>query len=147
MKSLEEWLAEYAESHRHPVNVRVHIVCVPVIVLSLFGIFSAIPAPIPFVPAGAASLMLLGAVLYYLRLSWRGALYLGIMGLAAVLLLDWLQSITTYVLHGSVLLFVAAWIGQFWGHKVEGKKPSFLEDLAFLMIGPLFVLRHLGVRL
>jgi uncharacterized membrane protein YGL010W len=39
----------------------------------------------------------------------------------------------------SIGLFVIAWIGQFYGHKIEGKKPSFLEDLQFLLIGPAWV--------
>ena len=32
-----------------------------------------------------------------------------------------------------------AWIGQFIGHKIEGAKPSFFEDLQFLLIGPAWV--------
>jgi uncharacterized membrane protein YGL010W len=47
----------------------------------------------------------------------------------------------------SVVVFVVAWIGQFIGHKIEGKKPSFFDDLQFLMIGPLFVLGFLYRRL
>ncbi len=51
------------------------------------------------------------------------------------------------VLPLSVAIFVLAWIGQFIGHKIEGKKPSFLDDLRFLLIGPLFVLSFLYRRL
>jgi uncharacterized membrane protein YGL010W len=40
-------------------------------------------------------------------------------------------------------VFIISWIAQFWGHKIEGKKPSFLQDLAFLLIGPLWVTRFL----
>jgi uncharacterized membrane protein YGL010W len=47
----------------------------------------------------------------------------------------------------SVSVFVIAWIGQFVGHKIEGKKPSFFDDLRFLLIGPLFVLGFLYRRL
>lgn len=39
----------------------------------------------------------------------------------------------------SVAVFVIAWIGQFIGHKIEGKKPSFFKDIQFLLIGPLWV--------
>ena len=50
----------------------------------------------------------------------------------------------------SLAIFVIAWVGQFIGHKIEGKKPSFFEDLQFLMIGPLWLLGHLyrkfGIR-
>ena len=51
------------------------------------------------------------------------------------------------VLPASTAIFVVAWIGQFVGHKIEGKKPSFFEDLRFLLIGPLFVLSFLYRRL
>jgi uncharacterized membrane protein YGL010W len=51
------------------------------------------------------------------------------------------------VLPLSIAIFVVAWIGQFIGHKIEGKKPSFFDDLRFLLIGPLFVLGFLYRRL
>ena len=40
----------------------------------------------------------------------------------------------------SLYIFVIAWIGQFIGHKIEGKKPSFFQDLQFLLIGPAWLL-------
>lgn len=47
-------------------------------------------------------------------------------------------------------LFIITWILQFVGHKIEGKKPSFLKDLQFLLIGPIwllsFILKKLGIR-
>ena len=50
---------------------------------------------------------------------------------------------------GLVALFVVGWIIQFVGHKIEGQKPSFFEDLQFLLIGPLWLLsdvyRRLGI--
>jgi uncharacterized membrane protein YGL010W len=51
------------------------------------------------------------------------------------------------VLPLSIAIFVLAWIGQFIGHLIEGKKPSFFDDLRFLLIGPLFVLGFLYRRL
>ena len=48
------------------------------------------------------------------------------------------------------VIFVLAWIGQFIGHKIEGKKPSFLEDVKFLLIGPIwllhFICKKIGIR-
>jgi uncharacterized membrane protein YGL010W len=51
------------------------------------------------------------------------------------------------VLPVSIAIFVLAWIGQFVGHQIEGKKPSFFDDVRFLLIGPLFVLSFLYRRL
>jgi hypothetical protein len=35
----------------------------------------------------------------------------------------------------SVAVFVAAWIGQFIGHAIEGRRPAFLEDVKSLPVG------------
>jgi uncharacterized membrane protein YGL010W len=49
----------------------------------------------------------------------------------------------------SLAVFVVAWIVQFYGHKIEGKKPSFLKDVQFLMIGPAwlmhFIYKKIGI--
>jgi uncharacterized membrane protein YGL010W len=49
----------------------------------------------------------------------------------------------------SLGVFVLAWIVQFYGHKIEGKKPSFLKDVQFLMIGPAwlmhFIYKKIGI--
>ena len=47
----------------------------------------------------------------------------------------------------AVGVFVVAWVFQFIGHKIEGKKPSFFEDIQYLWVGPLFVLSKLLARL
>jgi uncharacterized membrane protein YGL010W len=36
----------------------------------------------------------------------------------------------------AIAVFVAAWAGQFVGHRIEGKQPSFVEDVRFLLVGP-----------
>jgi len=40
-------------------------------------------------------------------------------------------------------VFVIAWILQFIGHAVEGKRPSFFTDVRFLLIGPAWLLAFL----
>ena len=69
---------------------------------------------------------------------------LGMLLLTAVMLLgvDLLFSFNI-LLEVSLSIFVIAWIGQFVGHMIEGKRPSFFEDMRFLLIGPLWVLTHL----
>jgi uncharacterized membrane protein YGL010W len=44
-------------------------------------------------------------------------------------------------------IFVITWIFQFVGHKIEGKKPSFLKDLQFLLIGPIWLLHFVLKKL
>jgi uncharacterized membrane protein YGL010W len=136
-RDIHTLLVQYADSHRNPTNELIHFVCVPLIVLSLLGIVWAIH-PLLALAASAAALH------YYFKLS-RPFAY-GMLAMLAVMLglLALMPPFT--VLPLSIAIFVVAWIGQFIGHKIEGKKPSFLDDLRFLLIGPLFVLGFLYRR-
>lgn len=136
--TLTQWLDDYGDSHRHPTNIAIHKLCVPAIVFAVFGLVSSIPAPIN--PAYALPAL---GLLFYARLSWRMALAMGLMCGAMLGLLAWLPMLGIPVLPLSLLVFVLAWIGQFIGHKIEGKKPSFFKDVQFLLIGPAWTLAHL----
>ena len=54
---------------------------------------------------------------------------------------------TTQLLYLAAGVFVVAWIAQFVGHRLEGRKPSFLTDLTYLLIGPAWVLAKLYRKL
>lgn len=131
-------LAQYALSHRHPTNELIHMVCVPAIVLSLLGILWSVH---PLAAVAACG----GALAYYWTLSRAFAAGMLAMSAAMLLLLALMPPMT--VLPLSIAVFFLAWTGQFIGHKIEGKKPSFLDDLRFLLVGPLFVLGFLYRRL
>ena len=135
-KSLQSWLADYAVSHQHPINKKIHWLCVPTIFASILGMGMSWQA--------AFTLVLIALVmLFYLRLSTQLFIAMGmfvLFCLAAIAILPvgfkfWFG------------VFVVAWIGQFVGHKIEGKKPSFFEDLQFLLIGPAWVANSLSTKL
>jgi uncharacterized membrane protein YGL010W len=136
-RDIHALLVQYADSHRNPTNELIHFVCVPLIVFSLLGLLWAVH-PLLALAASAAALH------YYFKLSRRFAY--GMLAMLAVMLglLALMPPFT--VLPLSIAIFVVAWIGQFIGHKIEGKKPSFIDDLRFLLIGPLFVLGFLYRR-
>ncbi len=140
-RRLDRLLAHYAESHRHPANEIIHFVAIPAIMLSLIGL-------IYWIHPWAAYGFLLGSLAYYVML--RSPVLLAGMVIAAVLSLLAVRAMSEHVLPICLAIFVIAWIFQFVGHKVEGRKPSFFEDLQYLLVGPLFVLTHalgrLGVR-
>jgi uncharacterized membrane protein YGL010W len=137
-RTIDVLLDQYSDSHRHPTNELIHFVCVPVIVFTLLGILWSVH------PALAVAATL-AALVYYFRLSPPFAF--GMLLMSAVML-GVLALMPRYtVLPLSIAIFVVAWIGQFIGHKIEGKKPSFFDDLRFLLIGPLFVLGFLYRRL
>lgn len=137
-RAIDVLLARYGESHRNPVNELIHIVCIPAIVFSLLGILWALHPAV-------ALLVVAAALAYYVTLSRTFALGMGVMAGAMLLVLAMLPAGT--VLPTSIGVFVAAWLGQFIGHHIEGKKPSFFDDLRFLLIGPLFVLSILYRRI
>lgn len=150
MKSVAEWLDEYGESHRHPANKILHWICVPVIIFSLLGILWLLP--FPEFQAGVlklnwCTLLLFFILLYYFYLS-RGLavgmlVYSGLMCLLLFTLANTIENL--FIIYLS--LFVIAWIGQFIGHHIEGKQPSFFKDIQFLLIGPLWLLSSVYKKL
>jgi uncharacterized membrane protein YGL010W len=151
MRTADEWLAEYGDSHQNPTNELLHWICVPIIVWCVMGFLWLIPFPsLPF-KANWALVTLLLAVIYYAMLSVRLAFGAALMFAAMAWSIDALSrsaGVSLWWLLAAA--FVLAWIGQFVGHAVEGKRPSFFKDLQFLMIGPIWLLsnlyRRLGIR-
>lgn len=138
MRTIDTLLAQYGDSHRNPVNEWVHIVCVPLIVFSVLGLLWSVHAVLAL--AGSAA-----ALAYYAKLS--RPLALGMLTMLALMLAVLAALQPVVILPLALVIFVLAWIGQFIGHQIEGRKPSFLDDLRFLLIGPLFVLGFLYRRL
>lgn len=154
MNNADVWLDAYAESHQNPTNKRLHWICVPIIVTSLVGLLWSLPAPAAFSAISPAlnwgSAFMLASMVYYCVMSLPLALGMIPVVLAITVTVVWLDSLAIELWISSLVLFVLSWIGQFIGHQIEGKKPSFFEDLQFLMIGPLWILasayRSLGIR-
>lgn len=154
MKTINQWLSEYGESHQNETNKTIHWVCVPTIFLSIVGLLYTIKLPVQLVPGlqlNVAMIMIVVLCIYYAALSgtiWLGMLLFGIICLIMCYLVERFLPLPLWVT--CIILFVLAWMGQFYGHKVEGKKPSFLKDLQFLLIGPMwlmsFIYRKLGIR-
>lgn len=150
MKTLDQWFEEYGVSHKNPTNKNIHRVCVPLIMLSLLGLMAEIPTPdfMSGVYLNFAHLFVLGSLVFYLLLSLSFSVLM--VGLVSVMffLIGYAQKNLhqNEVLILWVSVFVLSWIGQFVGHKIEGKKPSFLQDLAFLLIGPLWIVAPLFPR-
>lgn len=137
-KQVDMLIGKYAESHLNHTNEIIHFICVPAIVLSVLGLLWAIH---PLV----AVVLALASLAYYFKLSASFGFGMALMSGAMLAVLYALPQML--VLPLSIAVFVIAWIGQFIGHKIEGKKPSFFDDLRFLLIGPLFVLGFLYRRL
>ena len=128
-------LAEYSESHQNATNRKIHKVAVPMIVLSLLGLLSQLS----WSWGNAAWIAIILATFYYVQFRSprvHAAFCLQIIPMMVVIHFNRYGSTVFYV-----TLFIIGWIAQFVGHHVEGKKPSFLEDLQFLLIGPIWILK------
>ena len=154
MLTIEQWLQEYDVSHRNPFNKLTHWICVPAIMFSILGLCWSIAIPDILirqsVPFNWALVVIVLALGYYALLSVQLAVGMLLVSMTMVGILLLLEQFSAPLWQLSLLIFVLAWIGQFIGHKVEGKKPSFFKDVQFLLIGPLwllsFVYRKLGIN-
>ncbi|TXF79173.1 DUF962 domain-containing protein [Chryseobacterium sp.] len=156
MRKIDRLFAEYTESHQNQTNKSIHWICVPLIFWTILGFVSLIPAPHfclrYFGCISAASILAIILVsVFYLRLSWKIAFIM----IFVMLLMEHLVYFINIKFESTswiffLIIFILSWIGQFFGHKIEGKKPSFLKDLQFLLVGPIwlmsFVLKKLGIR-
>ena len=141
MNSVQDWLDAYGKSHKNPINKKIHWVCVPLIMLSLLGLLWPLSLNLSSY-FNAATVLIFLAGIYYFRLSIS-------MGIGMLFMSFMMLSIIYYInqynlgLAPYLAIFSISWAGQFIGHKIEGKKPSFFEDLQFLLIGPLWLLSQL----
>lgn len=155
MRKIDQLLSEYGESHQNATNKTIHWICVPLIFWSVVALISSIPSGILESIFGDGSrlanwavIVLILALIYYITLSIT--LSIG-MFLFALLCFYIIQTVARLDLAPvwlvALVVFVAAWIGQFYGHKIEGKKPSFFKDLQFLLIGPAWLMHFIFKRL
>jgi uncharacterized membrane protein YGL010W len=150
MKTIDQWLGEYGESHKNPTNKLIHWICVPSIVFSILLMLLAIPVPSFFNQFSLdwSKIIIILAIAYYMFLSTSLALGMTFVFWLMTLLGDFIAETSAYPVWGiGVVLFILAWAGQFYGHKIEGKKPSFLKDIQFLLIGPVWLLSFIYKRL
>jgi uncharacterized membrane protein YGL010W len=142
VRPVDRFFAAYSDDHRHPTNQGLHVLCVPAIVWSLLALLYGIPLGTAVPTGSLAGVLAIASVAFWLWLSWP----LGL-GAAALMALSWGSIAALHALYGTAALawtggavFVVAWIGQFVGHHIEGRRPSFFTDLVYLMIGPVWVL-------
>ena len=155
MRKIDQLLAEYGESHQNSTNKTIHWICVPLIFFSVVALIASIPSqPVQSVLgygnpyANWAAVVLILVLIYYVSLSIPlsvGMMLFGALCLVTVNAIVRSTTIPLWVI--SLIIFFVAWVGQFYGHKVEGKKPSFLKDIQFLLIGPAWLMHFIYKRL
>ncbi|MDF0752288.1 DUF962 domain-containing protein [Marinobacter sp. 71-i] len=154
MRSLSQFLHDYGDSHQNPVNQWVHIVCVPAILISTLGLLWLIPVGDWLGLSGSSAYWINGATILaalsgivYLRLSLGVFVLMAGWFALSAWIIQIVQASGLSLFWTSLVVWVLAWAVQVVGHKIEGKKPSFVEDLVFLLIGPIFVSIEFAAKL
>ena len=150
MKSIQQWFDEYAESHQNPINQKMHFINVPIIYFSIIGLFMSINSSFLQEKIGLANplienwgtILLIFILTFYLRLSFKVFVQMFVFSVISVVVNYYIKQ-NFNLLYISIILYVVAWAGQFYGHQIECKKPSFFKDLQFLLIGPPWVFKKM----
>ena len=152
-RPIDDWFASYSRDHRDPVNQAIHVVAVPAILWSVVALLWCIPIHASWFRSGMwAGLAMFAAWTFYNRLSRRigYGMFVVFFTMGCLCRLVTLRAGIDVLLWSAVAVFVVAWIAQFVGHRIEGRKPSFLTDIVYLLIGPIWVLakfyRRMGWR-
>jgi len=153
-RDIHQWINDYGISHQNSTNKKIHWICVPAIMFTLLGLLSLVKFDLGEFRVNLVYILIVLAWLFYLRLSIK--ISIGMFAISAISLVGiyqlekfiGLENWILFIIY--IIVFVLAWIGQFIGHKIEGQKPSFFEDLQFLLIGPAwllsFIYKKLGIR-
>jgi uncharacterized membrane protein YGL010W len=158
MKTIHNWFDEYAVSHQNTTNKTIHYICVPLIFFSIIALLASIPSTFIFSFASPAiapylhfgTVLISVGLLFYIRLSLPIFIGIALFSFICLQAVIYLRAGAWPLWASSLVIFALAWIGQFIGHHIEGKKPSFLTDLQFLLIGPAWILgfiyRKIGIK-
>ena len=153
MKKIDALLEEYGESHQNKTNKLIHWVCVPLIYFSIVGLVRAIPFDllsnysIDENYLNWASISIFLVMIYYLTMSFQLTIGMSLFSLLCLFICNKIIFLQLSILWISIIVFILAWIFQFIGHNIEGKKPSFLRDLQFLLIGPAWLMHFIYKKL
>ncbi len=156
VRLVDQYFDKYSESHQNRSNEVIHWICVPLIVFSLLGLIWSIPFPyIRFLGSfngmfNWASFLIAFAIYYYYKLSPVLSYFMLMIVMffcyLITVLVKWHEAGGPRLWQSCLAIFVTSWVGQFIGNKIEGKKSSFLDDLKFLLIGPIWLLHFVLKR-
>lgn len=150
-RTAQEWFDAYGVSHQNKTNKLIHWGMVPVIFFTIVALLWDAPRANwmgESMLINWATIIMLPVLFFYYTLSFR--IMLGMLFFTCVCL--WVSHQLSIYLPielwiFSLIVFAIAWIFQFIGHKIEGAKPSFFEDIQFLLIGPAWLLGFIFKKL
>ena len=144
--SLDKYINDYESFHRDPLNIKIHIICVPLIILSVIGMLNAIP--VAWGPVHIGHIVCILYFSYYIFYARPYLLSCFVM-FSTLIAVDFLLAKLPIQLYLSIniSIFVVSWTLQFWGHKKEGNKPAFIDNketaVHSTFMAPILVIRHI----
>tara|TARA_R110000868_G_scaffold14805_15_gene68591 strand:- start:2198 stop:2659 length:462 start_codon:yes stop_codon:yes gene_type:complete len=149
MRQIEFLLNEYGESHKNKTNIIIHAIAVPAIYFVTLGLLWSLPTPnfLDYFDITWAHVLVIPTLYYYFKLSGPIGAAMTLLSIVSFFGIKLLEGLSVPVWQVCVGIFVVMWILQFVGHHVEGKKPSFLKDVQFLLVGPAWWWGHWLKRL
>jgi uncharacterized membrane protein YGL010W len=141
MKSVEENLTQYAAYHRDRRNIATHFVGVPLIVFAIILALATATVNLGAVAVTMAAVVSIAMGVYYFRLDAVFGITMAVVLFAMCAAASEITArlSTPAALAWAGAIFTVGWALQFLGHKFEGMKPAFFDDVMQLIIGPLFV--------
>jgi uncharacterized membrane protein YGL010W len=150
MRSIHDWFESYGADHKNPTNQLIHWLCVPAILWTVIALLWLLPVPASLGRPGLwCGLVMVAALSFYWRLSRPlGAAMIALfIGLALLTEALYRALGPSRLLWLAIGVFAVAWVGQFIGHRIEGRRPTFFTDLAYLLIGPAWLVAKLMRRI
>ncbi len=149
---LMDMLVGYASAHQHPINIAVHLVGIPVIMLGIFIPMTWLSIEIVNIKLNLAQITIIAMFVFYLTLDWIFALVFLAFAVAVAELAFILGS---YPRSTALIIAAAAFFGgyvaQFISHTVEKSMPVLLKHpIQANLAAPFFtiveVFKLLGLR-
>lgn len=150
MRSIHDWFDSYGADHKNPTNQLIHWICVPAILWAVIALLWLLPVPASLGRPGLwCGLIMVAAFSFYWRLSrpLGAAMIVLFIGLALLTEAIYRALGPTHLSWLALGVFAAAWVGQFVGHRLEGRRPTLFTDLAYLLIGPAWLVAKLMRRI
>ncbi|MFT4681543.1 MAG: YGL010W-like membrane protein [Flavobacteriales bacterium] len=154
MSNTERLFRLYGESHQNKTNKLIHWIFVPLIFVSVIGLLWSVKlgdSTIFGIPMNVAMVISPLVMIYYFRMNFRIAIGMLLLTFLSFFFAEVVEIFVAGRLWMVMLaLFIVSWVFQFIGHGIEGKKPSFSQDLQFFLVGPAWILgalyRALGIK-
>lgn len=125
---LMEMLTGYAASHQHPLNIAVHMIGIPTIMLGVLIPLSWMTITVSDYSFTSAQVLVVAFFLFYLTLDVLFAVVFLVFGFALTVIAAWIGALPM-ALSGTVaaIAFFGGYAAQFVGHAIEKSMPVLIR--------------------